>query len=247
MANKKAATALQKGKVYGMHSKLISLAARGGANPLENPTLYTAIEKAKKDSVPKDVIEKAIRRGAGLDKDAAAIEDITYEGTGAGGIAIIVRALTDNRNRTASSFRSYFNKNGGNLGETGSLSNHMFKYRGVFVVPSTAITEDQIIESGCDDYVVDGDETRLMCLREQFSDVTNFLKSAGIEVSSSGFEYLPTLEIEVTDFEQGVKVMKLLQDLDADDDVEKCWTNGVFDDILREKIESFLDSNGFRS
>jgi len=130
MANKKAATALQKGKVYGMHSKLISLAARGGANPLENPSLYTAIEKAKKDSVPKEVIEKAIRRGAGLDKDAAAIEDITYEGTGAGGIAIIVRALTDNRNRTASSFRSYFNKNGGNLGETGSLSNHMFKYRG---------------------------------------------------------------------------------------------------------------------
>jgi YebC/PmpR family DNA-binding regulatory protein len=129
MANKKAASALQKGKIYGMHSKLISLAAKGGPNPLENPTLFTAIEKAKKDSVPKDVIDKAIRRGAGLDKDAAAIEDIIYEGTGAGGIAIIVRALTDNRNRTASSFRSYFSKNGGNLGETGSLSNHMFKYR----------------------------------------------------------------------------------------------------------------------
>ncbi len=247
MANKKAASALQKGKIYGMHSKLIAVAAKGGANPLENPTLFTAIEKAKKDSVPKDVIDKAIRRGAGLDKDAAAIEDIIYEGMAAGGIGVIIRALTDNRNRTASSIRSYFNKNGGNLWETGSLSNHMFKYRGVFVIPTSAITEDQIIESGCDDYIVEGDETRLLCLREQFSGVTNFLKSVNIEPTSSGFEYLPNMELEVTDFEQGVKVMKLLQDLDEDDDVEKVWTNGVFDDILREKIESFLDSNGFRT
>lgn len=247
MANKKAASSLQKGKVYGMHSKLISLAAKWGANPDENPSLFTAIEKAKKDSVPRDVIDKAIRRGAGLDKDAAAIEDIIYEGMWAGGVAVIVRALSDNRNRTASSFRSYFNKNGGNLGETGSVSNHMFRYRGVFVVPTSAITEDQIIESGCDDYVVDGDETNLICLREQFSDVANFLKNASIEASSSGFEYLPNMEVEITDFDQGVKVMKLLQDLDADDDVEKVWTNGVFDDILREKVESFLDSNDFRS
>lgn len=246
MANKKAANSLQKGKIYGMHSKLISLAAKGGANPDENPSLFTAIEKAKKDSVPKDVIDKAIRRGTGLDKDAAAIEDIIYEGMGAGGIAVIVRALSDNRNRTASSFRSYFNKNGGNLGETGSVSNHMFLYRGVFIVESSSITEEQIIESGCDDYVVEDTETRLICLREQFSDVANYLKNATIE-ASSGFEYLPNMEVEITDFEQGVKVMKLLQDLDADDDVEKVWTNGVFDDILREKVESFLDSNGFRS
>ena len=247
MAGKKAASALQKGKIYGMHSKLIALAAKSGANPLENPALFTAIEKAKKDSVPKDVIDKAIRRGAGLDKDAAAIEDITYEGMGAGGIAVIVRALTDNRNRTASSFRSHFNKNGGSLGETGSLSNHMFKYRGVFVIPTNKISEEQIIESGCDDYIVDGDETRLLTLREQFSDVAHFLKSAGIESTSSGFEYLPNMEVEITDYEQGIKVMKLLQDLDEDDDVEKVWTNGVFDDILREKIESFLDSQSFRS
>lgn len=230
-----------------MHSKLIALAAKGGANPLENPALFTAIEKAKKDSVPKNVIDKAIRRGAGLDKDAAAIEDIIYEGMWAGGIAIIVRALTDNRNRTASSFRSHFSKNGGNLGETGSLSNHMFKYRGVFVIPTAKITEEQIIESGCDDYIVDGEETRLLTLREQFSDVANFLKSANIEPTASGFEYLPNMEVEITDYEQGIKVMKLLQDLDEDDDVEKVWTNGVFDDILREKIESFLDSQSFRS
>lgn len=115
MANKKAASALQKGKVYGMHSKLISLAAKGGPNPLENPTLFTAVEKAKKESVPKDVIEKAIRRGAGLDKDVAAIEDIVYEGMIAGGVGIVIRALTDNRNRTASSIRSYFTRNSGTL------------------------------------------------------------------------------------------------------------------------------------
>ena len=176
MAHKKAATALQKGKIYGIHSKLIAMAARGGANPDENPTLFAAIEKARKESVTRDVIEKAIRRGAGLDRDAAAIEDITYEGMAAGGIAIIARALTDNRNRTASSIRSHFNKNGGNLGETGTLSNHMFKYRGVFVIPTSAIDENQIIESGCDDYSVHGDETRLVCLREQYAGVVNYLK-----------------------------------------------------------------------
>jgi len=126
--------------------------------------------------VPKDVIDKAIRRGAGLDKDAAAIEDIIYEGMATSGVGVVVRALTDNRNRSASSFRSYFNKNGGNLGETGSLSNHMFTYRGVFMIPTNAITEDQIIESGCDDYIVDGDEARIICMREQFSEVTNFLR-----------------------------------------------------------------------
>ncbi len=245
LANKKAASAVQKWKVYGMHSKLIALAARGGPNPNENPSLYTAIEKAKKDSVPRDVIDKAIRRGSGLDKDAADIEDITYEGYGAGGVAVIVRTLTDNRNRTASSIRSYFSRNGGNLGETGSLSSHMFKYRGVIVVSD--ITEETIIESGADDYITEGTETQLIVLKENFASVLDFLKTKNIAVTSSGFEYLPTLEAEVTDFDQWVKVMKLLNDLDDDDDVEKVWTNGVFDDILREKIETFIASHTFRS
>jgi len=247
LANKKAASAVQKWKVYGMHSKLIALAARSGAKPDENPSLYTAIEKAKKDSVPRDVIEKAIRRGAGLDKDAADIEDITYEGYAAGGVAVIARTLTDNRNRTASSMRSYFTRNGGNLGETGSLSSHIFQYRGVIVVNSWDITEDIIIESGADDYKTVENETHLIVLRENFAAVLDFLKSKSIITLSSSFEYLPTLENEITDFDQGVKVIKLLTDLDEDDDVEKVWTNGVFDDILREKIETFIASHSFRS
>lgn len=247
LANKKAASAVQKWKVYGMHSKLIALAARSGAKPDENPTLYTAIEKAKKDSVPRDVIEKAIRRGAGLDKDVADIEDITYEWYAAGGVAVIVRTLTDNRNRTASSIRSYFTRNGGNLWEAGSLSNHIFQYRGVIIVNASDITEDMIIESGADDYKTIDDETRLIVLRENFSSVLDFLKSKSILIVSSSFEYLPTLENEIIDFDQGVKVIKLLNDLDEDDDVEKVWTNGVFDDILREKIEVFIASHIFRS
>ena len=105
----------------------------------------------------------------------------------------------------------------------------------------------KIIESGCDEYVVEWEETRLICLREQFSDVQKFLAGANIVTTSSGFEYLPNMEIEITDHDQGIKVMKLMQDLDEDDDVEKVWTNGVFDDILREKIEAFIESNGFRT
>lgn len=183
-----------------MHSKLIALAARSGPNPNENPSLYTAIDKAKKDSVPKDVIDKAIRRGSGLDKDAADIEDITYEGYAAGGVAVIVRVLTDNRNRSASSIRSYFSRNGGNLGEAGSLSNHIFTYRGVIITPS--IDEDIIIESGADDYTTEKGETTLIVLKENFSSVLDFLKTKAITVISSGFEYLPTLENEMTDFDQ---------------------------------------------
>jgi YebC/PmpR family DNA-binding regulatory protein len=230
-----------------MHSKLIALAARSGPNPSENPSLYTAIEKAKKESVPKDVIDKAIRRGSGLDRDAADIEDITYEGYAAGGVAVIVRTLTDNRNRTASSMRSYFSRNGGNLGETGSLSSHMFKYRGIITVNTSDITEDTIIESGADDYTTLETETQLIVLKENFAAVLEFLKTKNIVVNTSGFEYLSALESEITDFDQGVKVMKLLSDLDDDDDVEKVWTNGVFDDILREKIETFIASHTFRS
>jgi len=152
--------------------------------------------------VPKDVIDKAIRRGSGLDKDAADIEDITYEGYGAAGTAVIVRTLTDNRNRTASSMRSYFSRNGGNLGETGSLSSHMFKYRGVISVNSGDITDDIIIESGADDYTNIGVETQLIVLKESFAAVLEFLTTKNISVNASGFEYLPTLENEITDFDQ---------------------------------------------
>jgi transcriptional/translational regulatory protein YebC/TACO1 len=143
--------------------------------------------------------------------------------------------------------RSYFTRNGGNLGETGSLSSHIFQYRGVIVVNSGDITEDIIIESGADDYKTVENETQLIILRENFASVIDFLKSKSIIIISSCFEYLPTLENEITDFDQGVKVIKLLTDLDEDDDVEKVWTNGVFDDILREKIETFIASHSFRS
>jgi len=183
-----------------MHSKLIALAARSGPNPNENPSLFTAIEKAKKDSVPREVIDKAIRRGSGLDKDAADIEDITYEGYAAGGVAVIIRVLTDNRNRSASSIRSYFSRNSGNLGETGSLSGHVFKYRGV--ISTSSIEEDSIIESGADDYTTEDGETKLIVLKEHFTAVLEFLKTKNISVLSSGFEYLPTLENEITDFDQ---------------------------------------------
>ena len=143
--------------------------------------------------------------------------------------------------------RSYFSRNGGNLGETGSLSSHMFKYRGVITVNSSDITEDIIIESGADDYTTVENETQLIVLKENFAAVLEFLKTKTISVNTSWFEYLPSLESEITDFDQWVKVMKLLSDLDEDDDVEKVWTNGVFDDILREKIETFIASHSFRS
>jgi transcriptional/translational regulatory protein YebC/TACO1 len=113
---------------------------------------------------------------------------------------VIVRVLTDNRNRSASSIRSYFSRNGGNLGESGSLSSHVFNYRGVIFTPS--IDEDTIIESGADDYTTENGETKLIVLKENFTVVLEFLKTKNISILSSSFEYLPTLENEITHFDQ---------------------------------------------
>jgi transcriptional/translational regulatory protein YebC/TACO1 len=129
VAGKKEANAKVKAKVNTLHAKLISIAAEKGADPSLNSTLADAIHSAKKDGVTADVIERAIKRGAGLDKDALKVEEVFYEGYGPGGVALIVRSLTDNRNRTAPNMRHIFSAFGGNLGETGTVSNFAFDFR----------------------------------------------------------------------------------------------------------------------
>lgn len=248
VAGRKAVQDKARGKVFALHAKLIAIAARWGGNPDDNPSLRDAIEKARKDSVPKDTIDRAIKRGTGEDKEGSEIHEILYEWYGPGGVAIIAKSLTDNKNRTAANMRSIFSKNSGNLGETGSLSAHVFTL--TWVIKTSTSWEDaemMIMESGANDYEADENGFIVYTSREQLSEVAKKLKEANLAIASSSLEFLPNNEVEITDFDQALKVVKLLEDLSDDEDVEKFWTNATIDDILREKVDTFIDEHTFQT
>lgn len=171
-----------RGKVFAIHAKLISLAAKSGGDPAMNPVLYDALEKARKANVPADNIERAIKKGTGADKEGTEITEIIYEGYSPGGVAVVVKTLTDNKNRTAKNMRHTFSQYGGNLGETGSVSSFAFKYQGYIEVSvgmhSIEQWEEWIIESGASDYefLEDATQVRISTERTDLMGVVKFLK-----------------------------------------------------------------------
>ncbi len=242
--------AKSRGKVFSIHAKLIALAAQRGSDPLKNPHLADAIAAAKKDNVPADNIDRAVRRGAGLDKDAAQIEEISYEGYGPGGVAIIAKGLTDNRNRTAPNVRHVFSKYGGALGETGSVSNFAFRHKGVAYfgpIADVAAFEEAVMASDAEDYGIEPEGARVICDSKKLAAVVSAMKTAGFVPESHGFEYLPNAEVEVGEFDKAFKVYRLVADLEEDEDIEKVWHNAVISDEMVEKIEEALESSRFRT
>lgn len=239
-----------RGKTFAIHSKLISLAAQRGADPSKNPYLEEAILNAKKDNVPNDNIDRAIRRGAGLDKDAAQIEEVYYEGYGPGGVAIIAKGLTDNRNRTAPNVRHVFSKYGGSLGETGSVSNFAFRYKGVLHLPVPSDVErfeEAVLNSDAEDYSVESEGAKIVCDTKKLSFVVAEMKSSGFPPESSDFEYLPNTEVEVGEFDKAFKVYRLVSDLEEDEDIETVWHNAAISDEMVDKIEEAIESSRFRT
>ena len=172
-----------RGKIFTIHAKLIALAARAGGDPAKNPALTEAIRKAKKDNVPEDNIERAIRKGSGQDKDSAAILEVVYEGYAPGGVGVIVRALTDNKNRTAPNMRHTFGAHGGSLAETGAVSSFAFKHVGVCTLSLDGRTvescEEAIIEAGAEDYSIEDDTVRVVTERTDLARVVAALRTAG--------------------------------------------------------------------
>lgn len=218
-----------------------------------NPALYDAVEKAKKANVPADNIERAIKRGSGADKDAAEIHEIIYEGYAPGGVAVIVKALTDNRNRTAPNIRHIFSQYGGSLGETGSVSSFAFHHQGYIVgicgtIPRDLI-EEYIIESGASDYEFsdDGATVRIATERTALMGVVRFLREKKVGIESYGLEYVATNMIEVTDFDKVLKIYKLLADLEDDDDVEQVWNNAEISPELWHQAEELVEKSQFRT
>ncbi len=226
----KAVVDAKKGKTFTQLSRAIIVAARSGIpDPALNFQLRTAIDKAKAASIPNDNIERAIAKGAGtFGTDSANFEAIRYEGYGPGGVAILIEALTDNRNRTAADLRTAFSKNGGNLGETGCVS-WMFDQKGVCVVPGV-VNEEQLLEAslegGAESYEMTEDE-----MAEVFTEIGNLetlsqtFKDKGFKVTDAELRWIPSNSVEVTDPEQARSLFKLIDTLEALDDVQNVTAN----------------------
>ena len=226
-------------KLFSKLSKEITVAAKmGDPDPDKNPRLRLAVKEAKAQSVPKDVIERAIKKSQG--GDAEDYEEIRYEGYGPGGVAIIVEAMTDNRNRTASTVRSTFGKHGGNLGETGSVG-FMFERKGEITYPADAGDEETVLEAameaGAEDVESSEDGHTIYCADTDLNDVSTALEERLGESESTKLIWKPTTTTEL-DFEGAQKLMRLIEVLEDDDDVQRVTANFEISDEVMEQLAS---------
>jgi YebC/PmpR family DNA-binding regulatory protein len=235
--HRKAAADAKRGQQFTKLARAITVAAReGGGDPEGNPALATAVQKARDASMPKDNIQRAIDRGTGAGADAAAIERVVFEGYGPGGAAIMVEALTDNRNRTSAEVRHSFSKHGGSLGEPGSVA-WIFEKRGVVVVDADRYGEDDLIaaiDAGAEDVQRDGDLLKVISDPADLAAVRAAIEAAGVEIQSSDLAMEPTNVVDV-DEASARPLLRLLDDLEEQDDVNEVHANF---DISEEILES---------
>jgi YebC/PmpR family DNA-binding regulatory protein len=227
--HRKGAADAKRGKLFSKLSRAIIVAAKeGGADPAGNLALQNAIEKARSYSMPKDNIERAIARGSGADSDGQDFETVVYEGYGPGGVAVIVEALTDNRNRTASEVRHAFDKNDGNLGTSGAVT-WLFERRGVVLVPTDGVDEDELTlaaaEGGADDVSVDGSTYEIVSAPEALTAVREAVEAAGFDIDSAELTMRPKTTVEVADESSAKKILRLMDQLEENDDVQDVYAN----------------------
>ncbi|HEU4904837.1 MAG TPA: YebC/PmpR family DNA-binding transcriptional regulator [Solirubrobacterales bacterium] len=237
--HKKGAADAKRGKLFTKLARAITVAARdGGPDPEGNAALATAIQKARDASMPKDNIQRAVDRGSGVGSDAAAIETIVFEGYGPGGAAILVEALTDNRNRTSAEVRHAFSKHNGSLGEPGSVA-WIFEKRGVVAVDGARYGEDDVIaaiDAGAEDVSEDGDLLRVLCEPSDLSAVRAALEAGGVEIRSAEIAMEPKSTVEVKGNE-AKSLLGLIEDLEEDDDVNEVHANfDIPDEVLQELV-----------
>ena len=236
----KAVVDAKRGKLFAKLIKNVEVAARtGGGDPAGNPTLYDAIQKAKKSSVPNDNIDRAVRRGSGAEAGGAQYENITYEGYGPGGVAVLVQCLTDNRNRAASDVRTAFSRNGGSMADPGSVS-YLFNRKGVVIVSKTAgVTEDDILnavlEAGAEEVNDLGDSFEVTSESGDVVAVRSALQDAGIDYESADIAFVPTMEVSI-DEEQARRVFRVIDALEDSDDVQDVYANYSVSDDIMEKL-----------
>jgi len=227
--HKKGAADAKRGKLFSKLTRAIIVAAKeGGGDPSGNLALQNAIEKAKSYSMPKDNIDRAIAKGSGADADASAFETVLYEGFGPSGVAVIVEALTDNRNRTASDVRHTFAKNGGNLGGSGAVA-WLFERRGLVLVEAEGVDEDELMlaaaEGGAEDIELDGTTFTVTTDAQFLSAVRVAIEAAGFTVDSAELTMIPKTTVEVGDEADAKKVLRLMDELEDNDDVQDVYAN----------------------
>jgi YebC/PmpR family DNA-binding regulatory protein len=236
--HKKAIVDARRGKLFTKLARAITVAAKeGGGDPEGNPSLALAIQKAKDASMPKDNIERAIAKGTGEGGDADALEHVMYEGYGAGGVAILVEATTDNRNRTGSEMRHTFTKHGGNLGEPGSVA-YLFDKTGTIVVDGERYSEDDLmvaIDAGATDIVLDEDVFEILTDPSGLTAVRTALEEAGIAIESSELAQRPKTTVPL-DEDGATKVMRLIDALEDNDDVDMVHANFDVDAEILERV-----------
>jgi YebC/PmpR family DNA-binding regulatory protein len=238
--HKKGAADAKRGKLFSKLSRALIVAAReGGGDPASNLALQNAIEKARSYSMPKENIERAIARGSGADTDAETFEQVVYEGYGPSGVAILVEALTDNRNRTAADVRAAFTKHDGNLGGSGAVA-WLFERRGVILVDADRADEDELTlaaaEGGADDVELDGSTFSVTCAPEALTAVREAIERAGIEVESAELTMVPKTTVSLDEESAAKKTLRLIDALEESDDVQEVYSNFDIPEQVMEAV-----------
>ena len=232
---KKAVIDARRGRAWSKHSRAITMAARiGGGNADDNPRLRLAIEKAKADNMPRDTIDNAVKKGTG-EGAGENFEDVCYEGYGPGGVAVMARALTDNRNRTGGEIKKIFERAGGNLGSTNCVA-FQFQQKGIVLVPADKASEDRImeiaLEAGAEDVSTSADTHEVMTTPDQFEGVKSALSAAGIPIESSDLRMISSAPMNL-DLETARKAMRLIETLEEHDDVDAVYSNvEISDEVI---------------
>ncbi|MFJ3671721.1 YebC/PmpR family DNA-binding transcriptional regulator [Streptomyces sp. NPDC090106] len=239
--HKKAVIDAKRGKLFAKLIKNIEVAARMGGVDIEgNPTLYDAIQKAKKQSVPNKNIDSAVKRGGGLEAGGADYETIMYEGYGPNGVAVLIECLTDNRNRAASDVRVAMTRNGGNMADPGSVS-YMFSRKGVIIVPKGELSEDDVLtavlEAGAEEVNDLGESFEVLSEATDLVAVRTALQEAGIDYDSADSNFVPSVQVEL-DEDGARKIFRLIDALEDSDDVQNVFANFDVSDEVMEKVDA---------
>jgi YebC/PmpR family DNA-binding regulatory protein len=239
--HKKAVIDAKRGKLFAKLIKNIEVAARMGGVDLEgNPTLFDAVQKAKKQSVPNKNIDSAIKRGGGLEAGGADYETIMYEGYGPNGVAVLIECLTDNRNRAASDVRVAMTRNGGSMADPGSVS-YLFNRKGVVIVPKGDLTEDDVLgavlDAGAEEVNDLGESFEVISEATDLVAVRTALQDAGVDYDSADANFVPTMQVELEE-EGARKIFKLIDALEDSDDVQNVFANFDVSDEVMEKVDA---------
>ena len=239
-----------KWKIFSMHAKLIAIAASKWWNPDDNPALNSAIHKAKKDWVPNDTIDRAIKKWTWEDKDATQISEIIYEWYAPGWVSVMIQTLTDNKNRTVANVRHIFSKYWWNLWENWAVSWMFHRKWVIFIDPKKFNydnVEEIVFETNAEDIILEEDYIKILTSVEDFIETEKFLQEKWLDFIEAKIDFIPDNDVEITEFEKALKFTKMLEAFREDEDVNTVSTNDIISIKLQNEVDEFIEKNTFRT